>query len=363
MGELLLAYIEKRESKDGFISYRVQVRMKGYPTQTATFNRITDAKKWAAQTEVAIREGRHFKTIEAKKHTAADLIDRYIRSVIPTKGSQASNQQAQLQWWRDQIGEYALSLVTPSLIAEMRDLLLEEPTHQSTRRSPSTVNRYLAVLSHAFTVAMKEWGWVDENPVKKVTKPSEADGRVRFLSDDERGRLFAACKQSRQKSLYPVVLLAISTGMRQGEILNLFWELPALPPETGAWGVVELDRKRVVLHRTKNGSRRVLPLSVGAMEAIKSLPHVGERLFPAKDPKEPLDIRESFTSALRTAEIADFRFHDLRHSAASYLAMSGASMAEIAEILGHKTLQMVKRYSHLSDSHVAGVLERMNENL
>ena len=130
---IALAYIEKRETKDGVISYRVQVRMKGYPTQTATFNRITDAKKWAAQTEVAIREERYFKTVEAKKHTLSDLIARYIRSVIPTKGSQAANQQAQLLWWRDQIGEYALPLVTPALIAEMRGLLLEEPTHQSAR--------------------------------------------------------------------------------------------------------------------------------------------------------------------------------------------------------------------------------------
>lgn len=360
MGEFILAYIEKRESKDGLISYRVQVRMKGYPTQGATFARITDAKKWAAQTEVAIREGRYFKTVEAKKHTLADLIDRYNKSVIPTKGSQASNQQAQLQWWRDRIGAYALSLVTPALIAEMRDVLLDEPTHQSDRRSPSTVNRYIAVLSHAFTVAMKEWGWVDENPVKKVTKPSEADGRVRYLSDDERERLFAECRKSRQTALYPIVLLAINTGMRQGEILNLFWEEPPSPPKTGAWGVVELDRQRVVLHRTKNGSRRVLPLTAQTIESIQSIPHVGERVFPSKDRNEALDIRESFTSALQRAGITNFRFHDLRHSAASYLAMSGASMAEIAEILGHKTLQMVKRYSHLSDSHVAGVLERMN---
>ena len=89
---------------------------------------------------------------------------------------------------------------------------------------------------------------MDENPVKKVTRPSEADGRVRYLSDHERERLFAECRKSRQKALYPIVLMAINTGMRQGEILNLFWEEPPSPPETGAWGVVELDRQRIVLH-------------------------------------------------------------------------------------------------------------------
>ena len=110
-----MSTIERRVTEDGTITFRAKVRLKGHPAQSASFNRITDAKKWAAQTEVAIREGRYFKTVEAKKHTLSDLIDRYIRSVIPTKGSQASNQQAQLMWWQDQIGEYALPLVTPAL--------------------------------------------------------------------------------------------------------------------------------------------------------------------------------------------------------------------------------------------------------
>jgi integrase len=363
MGELILAYIEKRETKDGTISYRVQVRMKGYPTQTATFNRITDAKKWAAQTEVAIREGRHFKTVEAKKHTVADLIDRYIKYVIPTKGSQASNQKAQLLWWRDRLGEYSLSLITPALIAEMRDELLLESTHQSARRSPSTVNRYLAAISHAFTVAMNEWGWVDENPLRKVTKPSEAEARVRFLSEDEQDRLLAACKKSRQKVLYPVVCLALATGMRHAEIFNLFWEHPTFPPEGGAWGIVDLARKRLVLYRTKNGSQRVLGITKTTEAAISLLNRTegSPRLFPGKNADEALNTREAWTNALARAKIEDFRFHDLRHSSASYLVMDGASLAELAEILGHKTLQMVKRYAHLSDSHVAGVLEKMNK--
>ena len=191
-----MAVIDKRETSDGTVTFRVRVRLKGYPVQTASFDGITDAKKWATQTEAAIREGRHFKTVESKKHTVADLIDRYIKHVLPTKGSQAENQRAQLLWWRGQIGGYALSLVTPALIAEQRDVLASGSTKQSATRSPSTVNRYLAALSHAFTLAVKEWGWMDENPLRKVSKPSEAAGRTRYLDNKERARLFDSCRQS-----------------------------------------------------------------------------------------------------------------------------------------------------------------------
>lgn len=360
-----MATIEKRVADDGTVTFRTKVRLKGYPTQTASFNRITDAKKWASQTEADIRAGRHFKTVEAKKHTAADLIDRYIRHELPKKGSQAANQKTQLLWWREAIGPFALTAVTPALLAEHRDILANEPTKQSAVRSPSTVNRYLAALSHAFTVAVREWGWMDENPLRKVSKPSEAAGRTRFLDDDERTRLFDACKKSREPLLYPCVLLAISTGMRQSEILNLHWKMPSNPPKNGAWGVVHLDQSKIILHQTKNKEKRVVPLVGSAARELATMVRTEgtTMVFPSSVPGKPINMRESFTSALGRAEIGNFRFHDLRHSCASYLAMNGASLAEIAEILGHKTLEMVKRYSHLSDSHVAGVLESMNRRV
>ncbi len=83
-------------------------------------------------------------------------------------------------------------------------------------------------------------------------------------------------------------------------------------------------------------------------------------MFPRTDGREPIEIRKAWYNAVETAKLTDFRFHDLRHSTASYLAMNGASLVEIADVLGHKTLQMVKRYAHLSESHVKGLLERVN---
>lgn len=153
-----MATITKRRDSNGDTSYQVKVRLKGYPAQTATFERLTDAKKWATQTEAAIRERRHFRSVEAQKHTLAELVGRYVRDVMPTKGGATQpTQQRQLEWWKKELGEYSLAECTPALIAEARDKLVRTS-------SGSTANRYLAVLSHAFTVACKEWGWIEANP-------------------------------------------------------------------------------------------------------------------------------------------------------------------------------------------------------
>ena len=129
-----MAYIQERKTDDGKTHYRVQVRLRGHPTTTATFERKTDAKLWAQQTESAMREGRHFKTAEAKKHSLAELVDRYIRDVIPTKPKNAAATTAQLQWWKKEIGHCLLSDLTPALIAEQRDHLLKGTTFK--RDSP-----------------------------------------------------------------------------------------------------------------------------------------------------------------------------------------------------------------------------------
>src|SRR5512143_1469316 len=135
-----MANIQKRTTQDGKHSYRVQVRLKGYPPQTATFERLADARKWAQQTESAIREGRHFKTTEAKRHTLAELIDRYSRDVLPTKKDHVVRQQ-QLNWWKEQLGALALADVAPALLAEYRDRLANSVPVRHQQRSPAITKR------------------------------------------------------------------------------------------------------------------------------------------------------------------------------------------------------------------------------
>ncbi len=356
-----MASIRKRTNKDDSVSYRVDVRLKGFPAQRATFSRLTDARKWAKHVESAIEEGRYFKTTEARKHTLQDAITSYKKSVLPAK-KDGKKQEAQLNWWADEIGPYTLADVTPAMLGETRDKLAQD-------RGPATVVRYMAALSHMFTVAVNEWGWLESNPMRKVSKPREPRGRVRFLSDDsmgpdgkkvdgERSRLLKACKESNNPHLHTIVVLALSTGMRQGEILNLRW------PD------VDLNNGRVILHETKNGERRVVPLLGRALDLLKAKDKARrdekvrridtDLLFPGRNPKKPVFIRAPWLEAVKAAGIEDLKFHDLRHSAASYMLMSGASLGEIAELLGHKTLQMVKRYSHLSEPHAASVVARMN---
>jgi integrase len=340
-----MAVIEARRGTDGRASYRAKVRLKGHPPQTATFERKTDAKRWAQQTEAAIREGRHFKTAEAKRKTLADLIDRYEREVLPHKGKATRiNQGAQLRWWRDQLGAYALADITPARITEAL---------ASLTCSPPTRNRYFAALSHAFTVAVNHWEWLEASPTRKIRKHKENKPRARFLSPEERQRLLAVCKKSRNPLLYPAVVLALSTGMRQGEQFGL------------TWNQVDLKRGRILLEDTKNGERRAVPLTGHALEVLRGMvrridsPYV----FPSEDGKSPIDLRTAWRNAFKKAELEDFKWHDLRHTFASELAMSGATLAELAEALGHKTLQMVKRYAHLTEGHTSKVVERMTTRL
>lgn len=345
----------KKDNKSS--SFHAEVRLKGYPPQRASFRTKNLAKKWIQDTESSIRDGRHFRIAEAKKHTVKDLIERFISSWLVQYPERVVRQTAYLAWWKKRLGHLVLSNLTPTIIAEARDALLAEKTSRQTLRSPSTVNRYLAAFSRALTIGMKEWGWLDDSPMRKVSKPSEGKGRNRLLSIEEKDRLIQACKVSANPNLYPIVSLALLTGMRFGEIVGLKWE------------DIDYSNKIITLEKTKNGERRMLPLTDAVMKVLKSCRQKDAPLGLVFKPTSPtnrsgvVDIRNSFVKALKEAQIYDFRFHDLRHAAASYLAMNGATQGELMAILGHKTPNMTRRYAHYSQKHVADLLERMHINL
>lgn len=361
--QIKMATIQKRTSKSGDVSYRVQIRIKGHPQETATFERLTDAKQWAQQTESDIRRGKYFKTSEAKKRTMADVIDRYSKEVL-SHHKNPINQRIYLNWWKEQIGAYALADVSSALIFEKRNALVGSENRYGRKVGTTTANRYVQALGHVLNVAMSEWEWINQNPVNNIKKYKESRGRVRYLSDDERTALLSACQDSENPFLHTIVVLALSTGARKMEIVGL------------EWSEVNFERNVIILDETKNGERRVLPIQGLARELL--LKRYQDRLlgceyaFPSSKVErgpsgafiyQPIDIRTAWENALIKAGVKDFRFHDLRHSAASYLAMNGATLAEIAEVLGHKTLQMVKRYAHLSEAHTSQVVASMNERI
>lgn len=346
-----MATIEKRARAGGTV-YRVKVRLRGHPPADATFDRITDAKRWAAETETAIRAGRWFENVEAKRVTLRELIDRYEREHLAASGiATRQNRIRRLAFWRDELGDLVLADVTPGRIVEARAKLLRTRSRRGTVYAPATVNQCLGDLRHVFSIAKREFSLLSNNPLADIPKLKEPRGRVRFLTTDERDALLRECAKH-SDVLRTIVVLALSTGARKGELLNLRW------PD------VDMKRGLLTFHQTKNGERRTVPLVGVAASAMASHAKVRrldcDLVFPGLKGR-PLVIDKMFHEACERAGVADFRFHDLRHTTASWIAMNGGTLAEIAEVLGHKTLQMVRRYTHLTEGHTRGVLARMNE--
>ena len=288
---------------------------------------------------------RYFPQHEAERHTLAELVDRQLDAVKMDRPHDYERQRVLLGWWKEKLGAYTLATLTPDLIGRHRDQLQSKEG-----LSPGTVNRYLSALSKAFSNAVKEWHWLPDNPLRRVSKKPEPRGRVRYLSDDERTALLETCRRSEYKPLYLIVLFAMTTGMRRGELLGL------------RWSDVDPERRVAVLHNTKNGDRRSVPIVPEVAELLREhgkVRRLDKDLIFGSAGDDAVWFDKFWYRALKAANIKDFRFHDLRHTAASYLAMSGATTAEIAAVLGHRTLQMVKRYAHLSDQHTGTVIERM----
>jgi integrase len=235
-----MASISKQVGKKG-LSYKVRIRKPNSPTVTKTFSSKSLAEKWARKTELGIEEGTYFEKREAEKHRVSDLIERYVSEELEILShTDRLARHGQLKWWDREIGNLTLNKVSPSRLVECRRKLKIEINPKGKLRSGATVNRYLAALSAAFGVAVSEWQWVKENPFARVRRERESQGRTRFLSGDERTALLSACKESTSKNLYLITLLALSTGMRQSEILNLEWDH------------ISFDRNTITLFKTKN---------------------------------------------------------------------------------------------------------------
>lgn len=221
--------------------------------------------------------------------------------------------------------------------------------HTGRKRSAGTVNRMRACLSSIFRYAIKTKGYTTDNPVRLVASLTENNKRTRFLSDDERKALVAACKASEWNKLYLLVLLALTTGARQGELLGLHWS------------DIDFTARTATLHHTKNGESRVLTFPPVAMTELTKFREVGAGLvFPSPTKwRRPFEFRKHWNKALVQAGIENFKFHDLRHSAASMLVMAGATLYETAMVLGHKSVQTTSRYAHLSVDHKQELTDRI----
>jgi integrase len=212
--------------------------------------------------------------------------------------------------------------------------------------TPTTVNREIGCLKHMYSMAIT-WRYVKRNPVKEVKLLKQPPGRLRYLEPDEAERLLESCLEPYLKS---IVVTALNTGMRKGEILSL------------TWNQVDLANRRITLMKTKNNELRVIPINDrlhAELAHLKTQPQKSEYVFCGDDGKPFGDIKKGWAGAVRRAGIADFRFHDLRHTVGSQLVMGGVDLRTVQQILGHKTIQMTQRYSHLSPAHVQDAMQKL----
>jgi len=225
--------------------------------------------------------------------------------------------------------------ITAHRIAQYECDRLSKMSARGTPLAAATLNRELALVRHLLRLA-EEWGYLDKVPRIRLAK--EPEGRLRFLTEDEITRLLGAAADSQNSYFLPIVTIALNTGMRKNEILKLTWER------------VDFSRGVLQLAETKNGRRREAPMDRAVYDVLSDLPGKSEEgpVFRRKDGAAWGDVRTAFEHACRRAKITDFRFHDLRHTCASWMIMRGRSLKEVQEILGHREFSMTLRYAHLS---------------
>ena len=320
-----MAYL--RELVSG--NWQAVVRRSGHKPISKSFDTKAQALQWARLLESEIDRGIFVDRSECEQTTVGELVDRYLLEVTPTKKSARSEKQ-RLKALKTHFGAFSLTAIRSIHIAAYRNARLLSGL------AGATVVKELNSLSHLFDVAIKDWGFpLPANPAKLVRRPKVARGRDRRLLAGEQEQLFAACQESRAEFLLPAVQFAIETGMRMGEILSLEWRH------------VDLVQRVATLPDTKTGEARQVPLSTTAVAAISRLPrHFRDgRVFWKW--KRTDSLENAWRRAVKTAGIEDLRFHDLRHEAVSRLFEKGLNTMEVSSISGHKTLQMLKRYTHL----------------
>ena len=343
--------------KRGELQWQARISRKGFPPQVKTFNSRVEAEVWARQVESEMDRGIFVSRAEAEATSLQEALERYEREITPLKKGAIKERSAVAVWLATELARRPMAAVRSSDVAKQRDEWLKT-------LKPASVLRRLALLSHLFTIARKEWGMEClVNPVGLIRKPQANNARTRRvtalegegeeagsaerLQGDELERIIAA---SESDVLPAIIPLAVETAMRRGELVSLQWE--------------NIDLKRRVAHlpSTKNGESRYVPLSSRAVAVLQRLRDDGAmsgRVFQVREDA----VTRAFDRALKRARknylqecqkarkepdaryLVDLRFHDLRHEATSRLAEI-FPLHELTKITGHKDTRMLMRYYH-----------------
>lgn len=333
-------------------TWKAIVRRRGWPTAIKTHRNKEVVKKWALQVEHEMMAGTYVDRAPSERLTVADALDQYLREVTPDKAPTTQvSERRRAAILKKHLGQYSLAALQPPVIAKYRDArksgeILVGKNAKAGPRAGNTVRLELALLGHLYEVAIREWGiGFIQNPVRYVRKPKVGEHRWRRLAPNEEKALFQELQKHSNPMLYWIASLALETGMRASEIQNLHRHQ------------VDLPRRIVRLHTTKNKQPRDVPLSKNGVEILREAmanpvrPIDTDLIFfgePGKDGvRRRYEFNKVWQEARARAGIRNFRFHDLRHEAGSRLAEGGMDARKIAEVLGHKDLKMAMVYINL----------------
>lgn len=323
-----MASIRQRDGK-----WQVRVRRRGFADEAKTFNTRTDAERWARSVETEMDRGSFVSRSEAEAHTLEDIINLYITDVCPTQRSGPDAIIRLRATCRKTLAKLSMAALTPKAIAAYRDERLKQV-------KPATVIRELAFLSAIINHARREWDINIPNPIALIRKPTAPQGRDRVLSIEEEARLLAELVPVGRINVWllPATILSLETGMRRGELVAL------------RWSDVNLEAQTAHLPMTKSGTARTVPLSKKAVATLAALPRsIDGRVIPVKG----LTLHAALRKACARAEIVDFHWHDLRHTAITRMAQKLPNVIELAAVSGHRSLAMLKRYYHPSATDLA----------
>lgn len=334
-------------------TWKAMIRKNGWPTSTKTFRTKRDAEDWSRRTEDEMVRGVFIQRTPSEKMTIETAMIRYVKEVVPTKKPSTQLREAtRVKQLLSHFGNYSLAAVTSEMVAAYRDLRLEQG------KSNNTVRLELALLGHLFTIAIKEWHiGLTYSPVANIRKPSPGVGRNRRINLVEEQLLIKTMDNHSNPMLGWITRIAIETGMRQSEILTL------------KVSQVDLKKRVIRLTDTKNDDSRTVPLTKNATLIIS------EALLNPLRPKEieliffgeigktgkrsPYAFNKTFGDLKAKIGMADLHFHDLRHEAVSRFVEVGLSDQEVASISGHKSMQMLRRYTHLRAEDLVQRLDKL----
>ena len=310
--------------------------------ETSGKTKYRDAEAVLTQKKQDIKEGREVETKKIENYLFRELCEEYDKWMQRQRSAKKKGYVvAQL---RKKFGNLPLKYINTKVVEHYQTDLLQQ------KKKPATINRHLATLKHMFTKAA-EWEMIVEDVLRRIRRVKlleENNKRLRFLTKEECQVLIQECSAH----LKPIVIAALNTGMRKGEILNLTWDR------------TDMQHGFILLDVTKNGERREIPINATLRETLENLPRrLDVPLVFHRDGVRTLDIRVAFAGACRRAGIRDFHFHDLRHTFASHLVMAGVDLTTVQKLLGHKTLSMTLRYAHLAPSHMVKALDILNTAL